>query len=130
MKTGYLLYFLLIALGSVFQISAQTGTPRPSYCDELPTDYSKSTASRPTLPKFNTTPTHEYKVQVAILRNTHPGDHPFHSKLVARYRPCEQVWVIESRESFTSRAEAVRLQREMVAMGYKDAYLIELLGYR
>jgi hypothetical protein len=69
-------------------------------------------------------------VQVAILRNTDPADYPFHHKLVARYRPCEQVWVIESRESFTERQAAEQLKRELVALGYRGAYLTELVAYQ
>ncbi|MEZ4987257.1 MAG: hypothetical protein R2795_19810 [Saprospiraceae bacterium] len=103
---------------------------RPSYCDELPTDYSKSASSRPSLPRFNTTPVPEYKVQVAILRHTDPHDYPFHPKLVARYRPCEQVWVIESRESFANKSDANKLKQELINAGYSGAYLIEMLGYQ
>jgi len=126
-------YYYLLLFGLLLaapRLSAQTPAKKPAYCDELPTDYNKTPPARQPLPKFNTTPTPEYKVQVAILRNTHPGDHPFHSKLIARYRPCEEVWVIESRESFTSRAEAVRLQQELIGLGYNGAYLIEMLGYQ
>jgi hypothetical protein len=130
MKKDYLLVLLVAMLTAASPLSAQTQTKKPAYCDELPTDYNQTPPARQPLPRFNTTPTPEYKVQVALLRNTHPGDHPFHSKLIARYRPCEEVWVIESRESFTSRAEAVRLQQELINLGYKGAYLIELLGYQ
>ena len=91
--------------------------------------YDKTVASRPALPKFNTAAVTEYKVQVAILKFTHPKDYPFHKSLVARYRPCEQVWVVESRESFSSREEAEELQNELKRLGYRGAYLVELLGY-
>ena len=106
---------------------------RPAYCDNLPTTYSKgasSGSSRPSLPRFGTTPTKEYKVQVAILRNTDPGDYPFHEKLIARYRPCEEVWVIESRESFASRNTALNLRNELRNLGYRGAYLVECIGYQ
>lgn len=116
-------------LASPLLLAAQD---KPAYCDRLPTSYEKgaSASSRPSLPKFGTTPTKEYKVQVAILRQTNPEDYPFHEKLVARYRPCEQVWVIESREMFRDRREADRLKRELINLGYRGAYLVEVIGYQ
>ncbi len=114
------------------------GTPlfalaqRPAYCDDLPVVYEKGAAAngaRPRLPKFATAPVIEYKVQVAILKFTHPKDHTFHPKLVARYRPCEEVWVVESRESFPDRKDAEKLRKELIQAGYKGAYITDLLGY-
>lgn len=105
---------------------------RPAYCDDLPVVYEKGGAAdgaRPKLPKFATAPIIEYKVQVAILKFTHPKDHTFHPKLVARYRPCEEVWVVESRESFPDRKEAEKLRKELIKAGYKGAYITDLLGY-
>lgn len=108
---------------------------RPPYCDELPTTYEKGAAPpggspRQPLPRFGTTPITEYKVQVAILRDTDPSEYPFHQKLVARWRPCEQVWVIESRESFADRQAADRLRRELESLGYRGAYITELVAYQ
>ena len=107
---------------------------RPAYCDNLPTTYEKgansSGSSRPSLPRFGTTPTKEYKVQVAILRNTDPSGYPFHEKLIARYRPCEEVWVLESRESFASRSAALSLRNQLRNLGYLGAYLVECIGYQ
>ena len=108
---------------------------RPTYCDELPVTYEKVAfrkggSTRSALPRFSTTPTTEYKVQVAILKFSNPKDFPFHPKLVARYRPCEEVWVIESRESYASKAEAKKLQNEMEKLGYRGAYITELVGYQ
>lgn len=102
---------------------------KPTYCDEIPVMYDKTVASRPALPRFSTTPVTEYKVQVAILKFTHPRDYPFHQKLVARYRPCEQVWVIESKKICKTRAEAESLKGELRDLGYSGAYIIEILGY-
>lgn len=120
---------LIIAFCTPFLILAQT-PPRPAYCDELPTTYEKGAAPPSTpLPQFDTRPVTEYKIQVAILKFTHPRDFPFHKKLVARWRPCEQVWVVESRESFRNRADAEMLKNELVRLGYQGAYIIELLGY-
>ncbi|PHN07239.1 hypothetical protein CRP01_07975 [Flavilitoribacter nigricans DSM 23189 = NBRC 102662] len=107
---------------------------RPNYCDELPVTYEKVAfprggSSRQALPRFATAPTTEYKVQVAILRFTDPKDFPFHPKLVARYRPCEEVWVVESRESFTDKNDAKKLQAEMEKLGYRGAYITELVAY-
>lgn len=71
-----------------------------------------------------------YKVQVAILRYTDPSEYPFHPSLVARYRPCEQLWVVESRESFTDRAEAVKLQNKLKEVGYSGSYITDLIAYQ
>lgn len=127
--------FLLLLITPIFGF-AQTAEQeeRPTYCDELPVTYEKtafrrSGSTRPPLPKFPTTPITEYKVQVAILRFTDPRDFPFHSKLIARYRPCENVWVIESRESFTSKGDAQKLQQELEKLGYRGAYITELVAY-
>ena len=128
----YLIHCLLVGTLSLITIATQAQENRPSYCDALPTTYEKggSRSSRSSLPKFGTTPTKEYKVQVAILRNTDPSDYPFHEKLVARYRPCEQVWVVESRESYSSLSTALKLRNELRSMGYSGAYLVELVGYQ
>jgi hypothetical protein len=68
-------------------------------------------------------------VQVAILRYTDPAEYPFHPTLVARYRPCEQVWVIESRESFSERSEAEALQQTLQQAGYGGSYITDLIAY-
>ncbi|MEM8585258.1 MAG: hypothetical protein AAGF87_13350 [Bacteroidota bacterium] len=127
------LSFLVCLIG--LQLSAQD--TRPPYCDELPSTYSRGVSiaqggspNAPELPRFATTPTREYKVQVAILRYTDPSEYPFHPSLVARYRPCEQVWVVESRESYASRSEAEALQRQLQNLGYEGAYLTELVAYQ
>jgi hypothetical protein len=122
---------LLLAVLPIW-LSAQ---PRPAYCDALPVTYEKGGTPpggsvRPPLPRFNTTSVTEYKVQVAILRNTDPHGYPFHEKLVARWRPCEQVWVVESRESFTDRQAAERLRRELENLGYRGAYITELVAFQ
>lgn len=128
MKTFTQFCALVLFLGFSYQLSAQT---RPAYCDQLPTTYEKGAGpARPSLPKFDTKSVAEYKVQVAILRNTDPSTYPFHSKLVARYRPCEEVWVIESRETFSTRAEANKMKAEMLNVGYRGAYVTEILGYQ
>ena len=102
----------------------------PSYCEEGLSTYGNPNDDAPALPKFATTPTREYKVQVAILRYTDPAEYPFHPSLVARYRPCEQVWVVESRESFAQRDDAVALQSELADAGYGDSYITELVAYQ
>ncbi len=108
---------------------------RPAYCDELPSTYGNVVvppggSPPPPLPRFATEPIKEYKVQVAILRTTDPKDFPFHPTLVARYRPCEQVWVVESRESFSDKKEAEALQKKLVGLGYNGAYLTDLIAYQ
>lgn len=130
MKTLTPFIVFIIFFGLSTQMNAQD---RPTYCDELPTSYEKGAtraSSRPSLPKFDTKPVSLYKVQVAILRNTDPSNYPFHSKLVARFRPCEEVWVIESRETFTTRAEANRLKAEMLNVGYPGSYVTTVMGYQ
>ena len=127
--------FILIFFIPFLAFSQTKTEERPTYCDELPVTYEKVAFrkggdTRPSLPRFATTPTTEYKVQVAILKFTHPRDFPFHEKLVARYRPCEEVWVVESRESFPSKAEALKLAKELEKLGYRGAYITELVGYQ
>lgn len=128
----HLIFSLLLILSSGWTHKLSAQNEKPAYCDELPVTYSKggATKSRPSLPKFSTTPTLEYKVQVAILRNTDPREYPFHEDLIARYRPCEEVWVIESRQSFANRSEAIQLQNKLRNLGYNGAYLVEMVGYQ
>ena len=113
------------------QITQDSVPDKPWYCN--PPDMNLMTAkaggSPSALPKMPTVPVTCYKVQVAILMKTHPAEHPFHPKLVARYRPCEEVWVIESRETFKYRDEAEKFGKEMESLGYKEAYVTEIMGY-
>ena len=67
---------------------------------------------------------------MAILRYTDPVEYPFHPELIARYRPCEQLWVVESRKSFSDRADAVALQAKLKGLGYGGAYITDLIGYQ
>ena len=125
-----LLAFLLIAELTY----AQEEAPKPSYCADASATMGDPNmpggATAPSLPKFSTTPTTEYKVQVAILRYTDPSEYPFHPTLVARYRPCEQVWVVESRESFANREDAVALQDTLTQAGYAGSYITDLVAYQ
>lgn len=125
-----ILFFLLLLTGSTLWAQQTPPTQRPSYCEELPVGYDQRISTADALPRFQSIPTKEYKVQVAILRYTDPADYPFHPDLVARYRPCEQVWVVESRQSFPDRSQAEALRDKLVQLGYTGAYLIELIGYR
>ncbi len=118
-----------------FAVTLGAQDEKPPYCDEGPATYGSvaaipGTTTAPPLPRFTTTPTKEYKVQVAILRYTDPAEYPFHPDLVARYRPCEQIWVVESRNSFPNRTEAVALQEKLKGLGYGGSYITELLGYQ
>ena len=128
MKNTLTLLLLLVA-GTLFAQSE-----KPAYCEDGPATYGSVAAlpggSPPPLPKFSTSPTKEYKVQVAILRYTDPTEYPFHTDLVARYRPCEQVWVVESRKSFADRNEAVAMQKKLQNLGYGGAYITDLVGYQ
>lgn len=127
MKTLLTFLFLLTTLS----LSAQT--EKPAYCEEEPATYGSigpiQGDTRPPLPRFATTPTVAYKVQVALLRYTDPLDYPFHPSLVARFRPCEQLWVVESRESFTNRADAVKLQQKLKEVGYNGSYITDLIAF-
>ena len=128
MKNVLTLLLLLVAGALVAQAE------KPPYCDEGPATYGAVAAlpggsTPPPLPRFNTAATPEYKVQVAILRYTDPTEYPFHPDLVARYRPCEQVWVVESRESWPNRADAVAMQSKLKELGYSGAYITDLMAY-
>lgn len=127
------IFFTLLLTATVLTLGAQT--EKPPYCEEGPATYGSVAAipgatTAPPLPRFTTTPVTEHKIQVAILRYTDPSEYPFHPSLVARYRPCEQIWVVESRDSFADRADAVKLQNELKALGYSGAYITDLVGYQ
>jgi len=128
MKNAFTLLLLLVA-GTLLAQSE-----KPAYCEEGPATYGAVAAlpggSPPPLPKFSTTPTKEYKIQVAILRFTDPREYPFHPDLVARYRPCEQVWAVESRKSFADRNEAAAMQKKLQDLGHGGAYITDLVGYQ
>ena len=119
-------YAIILILFFPFLLSGQI---KPAYCDEIPVTYDKTVAAKPALPRFPTSAVTEYKIQVAILKFTHPRDYPFHKELVARYRPCEQVWVVESKKTVKTRSEAERLKNQFRNIGYTGAYIIELVGY-
>lgn len=132
--TNCLMKFLLTVLFVFATLLLAAQAEKPPYCEEGPATYGSVAAipggSPPPLPRFTTSPTKEYKVQVAILRYTDPEEYPFHPTLVARYRPCEQVWVVESRQSFPNRADAVALQTKLKDLGYGGAYITDLVGYQ
>lgn len=129
MKTPFLIVLMAFSL---VQLYAQQQPP--PYCYDSPSTYGNVVAPNktppPPLPRFATTAHQEYKVQVAILRNTDPKDFPFHPTLVARYRPCEQVWVVESRESFKDRKDAEALRNQLTELGYDGAYITDLIAYQ
>ncbi len=124
---------ILIVLCSWGLLPAQDSM-RPAYCDEFPVEsgtYALAVSQKTVpLPRFATRSIKEYKVQVALLRNSDPRDFPFHSKLIARFRPCEQVWVVESRDSFPSRTDAEALRNELTTLGYPGCYITEIIAYR
>ncbi len=123
---------LFLILLCAFPVFLFAQTTKPAYCNDLPAEYDTRSGStkRGSLPRFGTVAVVEYKVQVAILRNSHPADYPFHKSLIARYRPCEEVWVVESREAFEKKAEADRLKKDLINLGYKGAYITQLVGYQ
>ncbi len=129
---------LILLLLLTFPLILTAQSQRPSYCDgPPPTSYAKggdwgrgkATKKRGHLPKFDTKPVKRYKLQVAILRETSPADYPFHESLIARHRPCEDIWVIESRDSFATRKEAEKYQKNLEKLGYKGTYIVEMIGW-
>ena len=52
-----------------------------------------------------------------------------HLVLRAIYRPCEEVWVVESKQSFKSKNEALQLRDKLKKLGYDGAYLIEMVAW-
>lgn len=129
------LFPIVLMISIAATTSAQVRIKKPtSACSEPTTMYERGTPApsqnASPLPKFPTKPVLEYKVQVALLRNTTPEDFPFHKSLIARWRPCEEAWVVESRESFTNRQDAIRLRDQLKRLGYEGAFLIELVGYQ
>ena len=101
---------------------------KPVYCDNLPSAYDAK-AKPKALPVFNTKTGLEYRVQVAVLKDTDPRNYHFHNSLAARYQPCEQVWIVESKKTFKSRAEAERLKAEFERLGYPGSYVTTIVSY-
>lgn len=128
---------LLVLLCCVLPMIAFSQEQKPAYCNELPVSYEKGAwtgkgikpVKKPSLPKFKTTPVKEYKVQVAILKFTSPENYPFHEDLIARHRPCEEVWVVESKKSFKNKADAEKLKAKLKKLGYSGAYIVDLVGW-
>ena len=114
---------------------------RPAYCDEpIPDEFNSKGVPGPVveggspsaysaLRVFPTKPIICYKVQVAIFRQTDPFTHPMHQALHARWRPCEEVWVVESKRTFCDRRDAEEFKKEMRRIGYDGAYITQLVSY-
>lgn len=130
MKIPTITLVCLLFLGYSQTLSAQQDE-RPAYCDYIPSAYDQGAPPPPkaSLPKFATTASPVYKVQVAVLRED-PSNYPFHSKLVARYRPCEQLWVVESKETCQTREEAEALKAELSELGYSDSYITSIVSFK
>lgn len=107
--------------------------PKPAYCDEPAQALTPRTtivgAPSP-MAQYPTLPTICYKVQVAILRQTNPFNFRFHPSLIARWRPCEQVWVVESKDTFCKREDAEKFQARLRELGYADTFLTQLVTYQ
>lgn len=122
---------LIILTLCAFPLLLSAQTDKPAYCNDLPAEYdARGAKKKGSLPKFGTVAVVEYKVQVAILKNSHPADYPFHKSLVARYRPCEEVWVVESRNAFESKSQAESLKKDLIRLGYRGAYITQLVGFQ
>ncbi len=120
-----ILCILVFSLGCFAQSPVRA---KPVYCDNLPSAYDAK-AKPKALPVFNTKTGLEYRVQVAVLKDTDPRNYHFHNSLAARYQPCEQVWVVESKKTFKSRAEAERLKAELERLGYPGSYITTIVSY-
>jgi hypothetical protein len=129
MKT---LLISLLFLGAWNLLHAQNPVkPKPAFCDQPPNSYNYSApgpAPKP-LPVFPTSSQVEYRVQVAVLRNTDPRTLTFHPSLVARYQPCEEVWIVESRETFKDRALADKLKGTLEKAGYPTPFVTTIISY-
>jgi hypothetical protein len=115
----------------VFSLKGFAQSPvkaKPVYCDNLPSAYDAKPKPK-ALPVFNTKTGLEYRVQVAVLKDTDPRNYHFHNSLAARYQPCEQVWIVESKKTFKSRAEAERLKAELERLGYPGSYITTIVSY-
>lgn len=109
--------------------------PKPAYCDEPAPMAARAAvpvggSPTPTMAEYPTLPTVCYKIQVAILRQSNPYNFRFHPSLMARWRPCEQVWVVESKNTFCDRAEAEAFQARLAELGYTDTFLTQLVTYQ
>jgi len=132
----------MLLLLAPFVIKAQVQTeaeiqqiPKPAYCDEPALTATRAavpagSAPVPVMAEYPTLPTVCYKVQVAILRQSNPYDFRFHPSLMARWRPCEQVWVVESKATYCDRAEAEVVQARLNELGYTDTFLTQLVTYQ
>ena len=109
--------------------------PKPAYCDEPAAPLQARSvpvggSPVPALAQYPTLPTVCYKVQVAILRQSNPFNFRFHPSLTARWRPCEEVWVVESKDTFCNREEAEQFQERLKELGYMDTFLTQLVTYQ
>lgn len=127
----HVLILLLLALAGPQILFCQSPVrPKPAFCDQ-PTDYNyQPKGAKKPLPDFHTQTQVEYRVQVAVLRNSDPRDFHFHKSLVARYQPCEEVWIVESRQTFMDKLSAERLKQELIRLGYPDPYITTLVTYQ
>ena len=138
MKPMMLLLSILLPLTVWCQVQTEAEMqrieegPKPAYCEEpeVSTARSVPVGGSPVLAQYPTLPTICYKVQVAILRKTSPFNFRFHPSLIARWRPCEQLWVIESKDNFCSREEAENFRNRLRELGYEDTYVTQLVTYQ
>ena len=128
MPGKFLLPCLLLVFFGVQGWAQSPVKAKPVYCDNLPSAYDVK-AKPKALPVFNTKTGLEYRVQVAVLKDTDPRNYHFHNSLIARYQPCEQVWIVESKKTFKSRAEAERLKAELERLGYPGSYITTIVSY-
>lgn len=120
-----------MAFLALFSLKGTAQSPvkaKPAYCDNIPSAYEAGSKPK-ALPVFNTSTGLEYRVQVAVLRDTDPRKYRFHNSLIARYQPCEQVWIVESKKTFRSRAEAERLKAELERLGYPGSYITSIVTF-
>ena len=137
MKQAVLFLILLAPVFAFAQVQTQAeidqieAQPKPSYCDEpvMAATTSAAPGGSP-MPQYPALASICYKVQVAILRETSPYDFAFHPSLTARWRPCEEVWVVETKETYCNKNEAESAKGRLKELGYPGAFLTKMVGYQ
>lgn len=125
-----LLPLLLLLIGTLKGFTQNPIKAKPAYCNDVPSAYETGSGRKPKpLPVFNTKNNLEYRVQVAVLRDTDPRNYSFHNSLVARYQPCEQIWIVESKKTYKSRDEAEKAKAEFGRLGYTGCYITTIVTY-
>ena len=132
--------FLLLSIFSIAlsaqvtqaEVSQMMSQPKPSYCfaPVQATARSAPASAATPFPEYPSLASICYKVQVAILREKDPTTYAFHPSLTARWRPCEEVWVVETKETYCNKNEAESAKGRLKELGYPGAFLTKMVGYQ